>query len=150
MKQIYIHRGHDQFYPKGLVAPRYMVNKSLKPECALFACKRETDDWIKWCKSENYGTPEGWRPHFLFTLSDDAKLLILDSIDKYRKLYSQYVEDVPYGIMYNWTDIRNDYDAVYIDMSADYRLISKFPLYDADQLIVFNPNVVEVIKEESL
>lgn len=52
--------------------------------------------------------------------------------------------------MYNWTDIRNDYDAVYIDMSADYRLISKFPLYDVDQLIVFNPNVVEVIKEESI
>lgn len=150
MKQVYIHRGHDRFYPECLVAPRYIINRSLKPECALFACKQETDDWIKWCKSENYGTLEGWKSHFLFTLSDDTRLLILNTIDKYRKLYSKYVEDVPYGIMYNWTDVRKKYDAVYIGMSSDYRLIEKFPLYDVDQLIVFNPEVVQVVKEDSL
>lgn len=150
MKQVYIHRGHDRFYPERLSAPDWIQDRSLKPECALFACKRETDDWIKWCKSEGYGTLEGWKPHFLFTLSDYAEVLIVDSIDKYRKLYPYYLEDRPYGIVYNWADVRKEYDAVYIDMSADYRLIQKFPLYDVDQLIVFNPDVIEVIKEDSL
>lgn len=148
MKQVYIHRGHDKFYPEGLLSSIQTV--SLKPECSLFACKRETDDWIKWCQSEGYGTLESWKPHFLFTLSDDAKVLVVDQVDKYRKLYPYYREDRPYGIVYNWADVRNEYDAVYIDMSSDYRLIEKFPLYDVDQLIVFNPEVVQVIKEESL
>lgn len=149
MKQMYIHRGHDMFYPQALQAPDWISARSLKPECALFACKQETDDWIKWCLSEGYGTEEGWQPNFVFTLSDNANLLVIDDISKYRNLYPYYREDRPYGIVYNWKDVREQYDAVYIDLSADYRLIEKFPLYDVNQLIVFNPDVVEVIKEVS-
>lgn len=144
MKEIYIHRGSDEFYPDDIVQ-MWPQSIALKPDRALFACKQSSDDWLNWCKSENYGDMSDWDKFFTFTLADTTRLLVVNSLGKEYALYPYQAASSAYGIVYNWKHVVNKYDAVYIDLNADYRLIDKFPLYDVSQLIVFNPDVVELV-----
>lgn len=80
-----------------------------KPRGLWVSVDGETD-WPAWCKSENFGNPDG-QYHYRVDLSDDAKILFLKTANDIRGFTKQYsashpaIPSSPYTMFINWVEV---------------------------------------------
>lgn len=166
-KEIYRHYGNKQFVRPYFtpVTNRYWGNK---PHGGLYACPTKDVDigWDEWSKGNDFMT-DRLEKHFDFTLKDGAKVLVIKDLKDLDKLPRIDMGDKNLIDTYCITDMNADidfeklskeYDAMMVWMyrSTDIPEEDSFmngiyyKLYgwDVDTLLVFNPNIIDVIKED--
>ena len=129
--------------------PPYFGNKPIN---GFWASRVDAEyGWKQWCKdNEPYWT---MGKSFIFTLTDDTKVLSIKSKDDLGKIDS-YIEDsarlyFPSGInnnmrLINFEKMAKDYDALEVDGS---KLYWEFYGWDCDSIVIFNPDVIEEVNE---
>ncbi|MBQ2892250.1 MAG: hypothetical protein IJN03_02750 [Bacilli bacterium] len=141
----YIHYGHENFDIK-------LFNKiknrpeAVKPIGGLWASRVDTTDgWIDWCK----GNEIDWARldvSFKFKLKPEAKVLLIDSMDKLKELPKQksILGHSPWTLL-DFEKLAEEYDAVEVILNRGLY----FELYgwDCDSIIIMNPEIIELIKE---
>ena len=78
-EQVYIHYGHKEY--NKYVFCRIENRMFPKPTGGLWACRIETNDWIKWCKNENFYLGKYSEDNcFKFKLKMGSRILTIDRI----------------------------------------------------------------------
>lgn len=138
----YIHYGHKHFDPY-LFSPITNRGQWVKPTGGLWASPVDASfgwkDWnygnkCKECNDEN---------SFTFTLSEGARVLVIDNNDvlwKLPQIVPEYMHDL--WCMLDFEKLTEDYDAIELDLSADSRLYWSLYGWDCDCILVMNPDVV--------
>lgn len=149
---VYEHYGNTRFDPTK--TGNIGTCRNLKPMGGLWACAQNEDQ--SWSSFLGWGQPEYRDDNkFAFSLSSDAKILKIDSIEAIAYLQQHYPQDwsarveyiylkelfqsgVP-ALMVDWQQVSQDYDGIYYSVSE---LWNAFGPYDVNSLCVFNPDVV--------
>lgn len=82
---------------------------------------------------------------YTFTVSEDANILYIDSLDKYNELLEQYRDD-KFSNTLDYETLSKDYDGLYIDyQTASNNSFGDNPLKNwmVETMLVFNPDIVE-------
>lgn len=122
-----------------------------KPPIGLWAspvnCHRT---WKDWCEAEDFHT-DSLNKSFTFSLTDNAKVLMVRSIDdvnayiKYGDLFSTM--DMKYV---DFEKIMRRFDAMELCHDDNYMELHSYPgmfnSWDVDSIVVWNPRVVREIK----
>lgn len=148
-KPVYVHYGHSDFAPEQIGGASFngrgtcLINK---PVHALYASlENDPYGWKNWLLEEAGGGGfhlESLDKAIYFTLDDSAKILVIDSEE-----VAEQLPRVSRSPMFrNCMAIDFDHLAQFYDV-IDVRCISQglpygFSGYDADQIMVFNPDVV--------
>lgn len=139
-------RSKFKFIPKKNAA-NPLINK---PQ-GLWACPlkdsggSDWDEFIVYNWDEQSHTLEN---HFIFKLSSNANICIIDSKEKLKELpWKEY-----YGItVVDWDLVKRQYDAVFVDKKIihmpEFPKIPSFRLWDVESICVFNPDIIEPIDE---
>ena len=140
----YIHYGHTKF-DKSVFNKIKNVDCSTKPKGGLWASDIEAEHgWKDWgeaeefrdCKEEN---------SFSFVLSDNAKVLYIDSIDDLKvlpKIDDKFGMNFSSWILLDFEKLAETYDAVEVSISSDFDLYYKLYGWDCDSIVIMNPDVV--------
>ena len=165
MKEIYRHYGHSKF-DKSLFCPISNREFSNKPHGGLWSCptKDVEIDWKSWSKSNEFALDK-LKEHFDFKLKNDAKILKIRDIkdlEKLPRVSNERIKDLlEFDRMNSDIDfekLAEEYDGmlVYMYRSKDLDIKERFfdgiyyKLYgwDVDTLLVFNPDIIEEVKDE--
>ena len=93
-----------------------------KPDGGLWGSPVDSNwGWKDWCESEDFYKHSGLEKGFTWTLSDSARILVLDSIESYQSLKWNY--KISYSDMVsmetlNFERISQDYDAILLTESG--------------------------------
>lgn len=150
----FIHYGSNEFKPE-LVQfknPNRADNPSClnKPSFGLWASPigDEYFTWKDWFEREELYA-DSLNRSFSFTLSDDAKILKINSIDEWLNFCDQFgkIPDYDYEKRCElrvkiWDDITKNFDAFFLYYSNFPGWDLNFSSWDVDSLVVFNPDVV--------
>ena len=140
----YIHYGHTKF-DKSVFNKIKNVDCSTKPKGGLWASDVESEHgWKEWC-NENEFRDCYKENSFTFTLSDDAKILYIESVND--------LESLPKGkdkfglnflswYLLDFEKLAETYDAVEVSISSDFDLYYKLYGWDCDSIVVMNPDIV--------
>lgn len=162
-KEIYRHYGNNKFDKDNFIKVTNALYSN-KPKGGLWASPTKDVDlsWKEWCEQEEFklGSLD---KHFDFTLKDNAKVLTITSIKDLDPLPLREDEDATSNVWVNldFETIAKEYDAMmvylYRDTSSeeeyyktlirDNSLYYKLYGWDVDSIVVFNPDIVEVIYE---
>ncbi len=143
LKEIYRHYGTSSLYQN----PIKIQNRINKPHGAFWGSTTGLpDSWDTWCKEENFNV-KNLKFYLDFKIKDTAKVLIIDSPDKYDELYNKYPDDQPILKFLDWVRISRDYDLVIVDFRKAYNP-EAMQLYgwDCFSVAVFNLDAIEVYK----
>ena len=103
------------------------------------------DTFIVYDWSEKSHTLEN---HFIFRLSPNAKICVIDSKEKLKELPWKSYDILT---VVDWDLIKKKYDAVFVDESMihmpEHPSLPSFRLWDVESLCVFNPDIIEPINE---
>ena len=73
------------------------------------------DEWLEWCSDSEFYTfnPDNYYLYEI-TIKPDAKILTIDSFDKYNKLekYKNIKGNDNYETVLDWKKIKNDFDGI--------------------------------------
>lgn len=148
----YIHYGASNFN-KAFFSPisnRYYFNK---PDGGLWASPMISDSgWKEWCESNSFRLDK-LSEHFIFTLKDDANVLVIQSntalamldimgycIDYFKKydIHDQYYLDFE-------KLLSDGYDAIQVFINNE----TYWSMYgwDCDSILILNPDCIAVVDE---
>lgn len=171
MKEIYRHYGSQKFDPKAFIP---ISNKmfSNKPSGGLWACPTVDVDisWDQWSRDNEFCTDK-LKEYFDFKLKRGAKILIIKNIkdlDKLPRVKSSdehkdiidWMKRIDSNILgqddIDFEELAKNYDGIMVwmyrskDIDTTKRLFDGmyYRMYgwDVDTLLVFNPDIVEVIE----
>lgn len=143
MSKKYIHYGHKSF-DRNRFRPIKNRRALTKPEGGFWASPIDAEyGWKKWC-DENDFRYCGLDNCFTFTLSLGARVLTIRSADGLDNL--PQVKDEWSFLDWCTLDfeklLEQGYDAVELELSADWRLYMSLYGWDCDSILVMNPNVI--------
>ena len=164
---LYRHWGHKAFIPENFMSITNDFYRN-KPLGGLWASPITDSDitWEYWCRGADFMT-DRLNEYFDFTLKDNAKVLVikdLKDLDNLPRrplkdtddLQERLIKDMNADI--DFSKLAEEYDAmlVYMHRSTDIPEDNQFldgiyyKLYgwDVDTLLVFNPDIIEEIKEK--
>lgn len=144
MEKIYIHCGSNEFKPE-------LVKKSYarwdKPS-GLWASPEDAEfSWKDWCECEEFHV-DRLKSSFRFTLKKIAKVLQVYSLADIKPFLSDNPESLFWQKKLNLNEIYSKFDAMEVHMSANWCELHDFHLFytwDVDSIVIWNPDVVEVI-----
>lgn len=146
MNDIFIHIGHKEFDNE---LWKEVKNRNFcKPIGGLWASRINAKfGWKDWCKENNF---DGCsiNQSFSFRLANDARLLIIDSVEQLKELpkNDNMMEYESAGSCYlDFEKLKDKYDAIEVNISNDNRL--HFALYgwDCDSILILNKNIIKMI-----
>lgn len=150
--KLYVHIGSDTF-DKKLFKPIKNIEHFVKPSGGLWGSPIDSAyGWEDWVKSNNFNQTLGFEKYgkarFCFKLKDTAKLLYIDKVDILKDL-PQVNDDVfqiakPF-VALDFESLKQNYDAIELDISADSDLYWELYGWDVDSILVLNPDVVDII-----
>ena len=140
----YIHYGHTKF-DKSMFNKIKNVDCSTKPKGGLWASDVEAEHgWKDWCEAEEFRDCKE-ENSFSFVLSDNAKVLYIDSIDDLKvlpKIDEKFGMNFSSWILLDFEKLAETYDAVEVSISSDFDLYYQLYGWDCDSIVIMNPNVV--------
>ena len=148
MKTEFIHYGHDRFSPE-LFWP--IQNRKLfsKPAGGLWASPVDARyGWREWCEDNDFAETNESNS-FRFRIKGGSNVLHITSV---AHLDGIPMQETPFPCSFRCPDfeelIRRGVDAMWVDISADRDLYMELYGWDCDSIVVFNPDVIEPIKEK--
>ena len=140
----YIHYGHTKF-DKSVFNKIKNVDCSTKPKGGLWASDVEAEHrWKDWCEAEEFRDCKE-ENSFSFVLSDNAKVLYIDSIDDLKvlpKIDEKFGMNFSSWILLDFEKLAETYDAVEVSISSDFDLYYQLYGWDCDSIVIMNPDVV--------
>lgn len=141
MSNTFIHCGSSKFEPNKFV-PVFNHKIMNKPFGGFWACDSTTNDW------EEFVEKSFDNNKFLFKISDNARVLLIDSVNVVDDLLSKYYvkasEDhrIIRGMNYfiDWEAISQEYDAIYFKNNKSY--YNKVFYLDVDSICITNPAII--------
>ena len=165
MSVTYIHYGHSEYHPEFVDAERpYHITRS-KPPVGLWGSREDARyGWIDWCRDQSLDEDEefgfgNFDTHFKFRLTSDANILEIHSEDD----ILPYTLPDPYYAGLKWPGSKTStsdhlnfqklldegYDGIELFISDDYSMHNGFfNCWDCDSIVVWNSNVIQLIKED--
>ena len=143
-KQKYIHYGHKEF-SLDRFNPIVNCEHFPKPTGGLWASNVDaTFTWRDWCERENFREcdPEN---SFTFTLRDHARVLRIADVKQLGDLPKQETWHTIWDTL-DFEKLMETYDAIELDLSADFELYWRLYGWDCDSILIMNPYVVEVFE----
>ena len=140
----YIHYGHTNFN-KSMFVKIKNVNYGTKPKGGLWASNINAKyGWKEWCNANTFRDCNK-KNSFTFTISDDAKVLLIDSVSVLRPLPK--IKDETDFIFSSWClldfeKLAEAYDAIEVNISSDSDLYYQLYGWDCDSIVIMNPEVV--------
>lgn len=146
------------------------------PFDALWASPIDTSlSWVDYCKRNKFNLDKfGYCQ--IFSLKNDAKILIIDSLDSLNKFLKKYAKKVQYSdsdvsreeklidvtedidvhqwvscglYRFNWNAIINDYDCMEISHDFNFNLMHRlFYTWDCDSIVIWNPKIISLCHED--
>ena len=144
----YIHYGHDHFDVEIFDTVSNHGGLWVKPGGGLWASPVDAEfGWKDWNHGSKFVRCDD-NNSFTFRLSDEARVLVIDSdeiLDGLPQRKEEYKRNM--WCLLDFEKISEDYDAIELVLSADSRLYWSLYGWDCDCILVMNPNVVvEVVK----
>ena len=137
----YIHYGHNNFdmtkFDKIANIPAFT-----KPFGGLWGSRVNAEyGWKTYC--EDLGWNDKLEKYFIFSLKDEAKVLIIDNCRLLFNLPKQEGKRLIglYTVL-NFEELAKEYDAVEVLISEDGLLYTELNGWDCDSILVFNPDVI--------
>ena len=139
----FIHYGHDKFEKDKFELVKNRLDAS-KPKGGLWASRIDSPNgWKDWCESNEFGT-EKLTTSFMFTLKEDAKVLIITNTKQLEQL-PKMKNPLPIPTMWSMIDyeaLATEYDALELLRSEDYELYFSLYGWDCDSIVIMNPEVI--------
>ena len=152
----YIHYGHSSF-DRNLFKPIRNREMWVKPDGGLWASATDSGyGWKDWCE-DNFFREGRLQKSFTFTLSENAKVIHLRSVDDLEALPDQKLLEYLGKPLWKTIDfeklLADGVDAIELHLSEedlsnrDFMEGLYWELYgwDCDSILIMNPDVVEVI-----
>ena len=140
----YIHYGHTKF-DKSMFTKIKNVDCSTKPKGGLWASDVEAEHgWKDWCEAEEFRDCKE-ENSFLFVLSDNAKVLYIESVNDLESLpkgKDKFGLNFSSWYLLDFEKLAETYDAVEVSISSDFDLYYKLYGWDCDSIVIMNPDVV--------
>ena len=154
-KPIYIHYGSDVFDPKITLEAKYAkrfwdTGCYIKPGGLWASPENAYISWKEWCESEDFHT-DRLDKSFRFHLKDGARVLDIFKLLDLRGYTVHGATPFGHNLYLDLDMIYRDYDAMEVHHEDNYWELhgsTIFNAWDVDSICVWNPDVVEVIKEE--
>ena len=145
MLKKYIHYGHTDFdinkFSK-IITHQYLT----KPQGGLWASDIKAKfGWYDWCLENNFGKCD-INNSFIFTLSDNAKVLYIDNVKILNGLQKCKYELSNIWVSLDFEKLAEIYDAIEVNISYDFDLYYKLYGWDCDSILIMNPDVIRVCK----
>lgn len=146
MKLEYIHMGHSDF-DKFRFKPISNSRDWVKPYGGLWASPETAPyGWETWVKDNNFTFDlSKW---FIFTLKDDAKVLEITNASQLNDLPKAPCTLSPHWVVLDFEEISKSYDAMQVMISSDQQLYWDLYGWDCDTILVFNPDIIDVIRRQ--
>jgi len=152
---IFVHYGHDHFEKNRFMIPKNRPGFN-KPSGGLWASPEDAPyGWKEWNESEEYAPCEETNC-FRFHLSENARVLVIDSVEKAKKMLKSaplsaemlFLERIGMGyILPDFERLAKDYDAILYLQSSDRRLYNAMYGWDCDSILILAPDVVMETKK---
>lgn len=140
----YIHYGHTKF-DKSMFTKIKNVDCSTKPKGGLWASDTEAEyGWKDWCEAEEFRDCKK-DDSFSFVLSDNAKVLYINSVDDLKalpKADDKFGMNFSSWILLDFEKLAETYDAVEVSISSDFDLYYQLYGWDCDSIVIMNPDIV--------
>ena len=140
----YIHYGHTKF-DKSVFNKIKNVDCSTKPKGGLWASDVESEHgWKEWCNENEFRDCDK-ENSFTFTLSDDAKILYIESVNDLESLpkgKDKFGLNFSSWYLLDFEKLAETYDAVEVSISSDFDLYYKLYGWDCDSIVIMNPDIV--------
>lgn len=134
----YIHYGNTKFDSNLFTNIKNNAMRT-KPEGGFWASRIDADyGWKDWCNDTEFKVCEEDNK-FVFTLSPDAKVLYINSVDdliNLPKLENKYTD----WTILDFEKIAKEYDA--IEVNIDSSLYYALYTWDCDSILIMNPNII--------
>lgn len=143
MSETYIHYGHKHF-DRDLFEP--IKNKTfVKPFGGLWASNVNARyGWKDWCEVEEFCECDK-ENSFSFTLSDDARILQINSTKDIKNLPSHQGDFSYPWVILDFKEISKTYDVIEANISNSSELYFALYGWDCDCILVMNPDVIQEI-----
>lgn len=140
----YVHYGHKTF-DKRLFANISNCLLGVKPEGGFWASNVNAKfDWEDWLKlNEHQEIVDGDK--FIFTLSEEAKILRINSIEDLEELPQIKYKFIPSWTMLDFEKLATMYDAIEINISNDPKLYFTLYTWDCDSILIMNPDIIQQV-----
>lgn len=138
-------RGETTEFDKNLVTPIVNLGSGFtKPRGGFWASRTDAEfGWKQWCGLGEYSWASG--VPFIFTLTDNAKVLSIRSKNDLEKI-EKYRDTDEFGSPFvNFEAIAKDYDAMEVDGD---KLYWEFYGWDCDSIVIFNADIIEEEKKD--
>ena len=151
---IFEHYGSKHFDKKMFEEPIYDADDKYlnKPSKGFWGSPIDSkNSWKNFCLSEAFNLSR-LNDHFEFKLKRFARVLKVLNKKDLDSLYRKYGVIGEYGHRaLNWEKIIKKYDAMILIIPDDFDLLYRLNLtsWDVDSIVVFNPDIVEEIKDKA-
>ena len=149
---IYIHFGHNSF-DKNKFKPIKNLNYISKPSGGLWASRLDSKyGWEKWAKNNEIDFCDLTKS-FQFKISNSAKILTIDNVNKLKKLpliKKDLSKEIGLSNQIDFEKLAMKYDAIEVLISKDEELYFALYGWDCDSILVLNPNVIITYKNKEL
>lgn len=153
--KLYVHIGSNDF-DKRLFRDISNINHFVKPMGGLWGSPVDSDyGWEDWVISNDFNNTIGFNKYgkdrFYFKLKDNSKLLYIDNAKCLKDL--PQINDDLFQIAKSYVQLdfemlKNMYDAIEVNISADNQLYWDLYGWDVDSILVLNPDCVEVVDKD--
>lgn len=160
----FIHYGSSYFDPTIVENSKDHSTCLNKPSFGLWASPVDSDwGWKDWCESEEFYKSD-FSKYFVFKLKSNAKMLTIRSLKDWDKILNEVLKDsfnTSKDIFVTidsdqrnkiWEYICKKYDAILVIMSDHYgtmHMSFEFNAWDCDSIVVFNPEVVNIVRHSA-
>lgn len=139
----YIHYGDDKF---DINKFNNVLNRpeSTKPFGGFWGSRKNADfGWKEWCTEIDLKSKDLTKK-LLFSLSNDAKILVIDNTKLLANLPQNEENNIvnKLFVTLDFEKLSKQYDAIEVLISEDERLYELLYGWDCDSILVMNPNVI--------
>ena len=154
---VYVHYGSDTFNRAQVALSASHWNKASigKPNGLWASPVDAKEGWKDWCEGEDFNT-ERLDKSFKFKLTKGSRILEIHQIEDI--LFYVISNDLGWRVwigfesmcvVLNRDALMTDFDGMELYLSENYKLRDQFFYsWDCDSICIWNPDVIEVIKEE--
>ena len=148
-RKVWIHYGSDRFDPEMMVKNSKRIYHSHKPN-GLWGSPTDRNSWSweSWCKSNDY-KPERLESYFKFRVSNKAKILWIHRLRDINPYIIKGNSGRYFDCSLNTEVLMNKFDGIVLIHGKNYSELHDnfFYSWDVDSICVWNPAVIELVKE---